>query len=98
MHMVETLLGVGQASSEFLIVGNCDILVENLTSGSVKLQYKLPPSTLKAVPAWTDFPGGLFTTAIYKTVFISEHGVIMRVLGVGNNANVYVRLSRYLNK
>jgi len=98
MHMVETLLGVGEASSEFLIVGNCDVLVENLTAGSVKLQYKLPPSTLKAVPAWTDFPDGLFTTATYKTVFISEHGVTMRVLGVANNADVYVRLSRYLNK
>lgn len=98
MHMVEASLGVGESSAGFLIVGQCDVLVEGLTAGAVKLQYKLPPSTLKAAPAWTDFPDESYTTDVYKTVFISEHGVQLRLTGVANNAATYVRLGRYLNK
>ena len=98
MHSVEAVLTVGGASPSFLMVGSCDILVEGLTAGAVKLQYKLPPSTLKAVPAWTDFPDESYSADVYKTVFISEHGVLLRLLGVANNDTVYVRLARYLNK
>lgn len=97
MHSIEATLGTGDASPGFLVVGNCDILVEGLSSGSVKLQYKLPPSVIKESPAWTDFPGGEFTADIYKSVFISEHGVELRLLGVGND-ECYVRIARYLNK
>lgn len=98
MHMVEASLGVGESSPGFLIVSNCDILVEGLTAGAVKLQYKLPPSTLKAAPAWTDFPDESYAVDVYKSVFISEHGVELRLTGVANNDGVYVRLGRYLNK
>lgn len=97
MHSIEATLATGDASPEFLVVGNCDILIEGLSAGSVKLQYKLPPSTIKPTPAWTDFPGGEFTVDTYKSVFISEHGVTMRFLGVGNDS-CYVRIARYLNK
>ena len=98
MHNVEAILAANAASPEFLIVGQCDVLVEGLTAGEVQLQYKLPVTTLKPVPTWTDFPDGAFAADTYKTVFISEHGVLMRLQGVANNAGVYVRLSRYLNK
>ena len=98
MHSVDKVIGVGEASPEFLVVGYCDILASGITTGAIKLQYKLPPSTELPAPAWTDFPDGSYTADFYKTVFLSEHGVIMRLLGVANNAGVYVRIARYLNK
>ena len=95
---VDKVIGVDEASPSFLVVGNCDVLVQGLTSGSVVLQYKLTKTDELPSPAWTNFPDGVFTADTYKTVFISEHGVQCRLLGVSNNASVYVRLSRYLNK
>jgi hypothetical protein len=98
-HAVEAILGVDESCAQFLITGKCDILVEGLTSGAVQLQYKLPKSTVKTAPAWTAWPGtgGTFTADAYKTVFLSEHGVLCRLTGVSNNNGVYVRIGRYNN-
>lgn len=98
MHSVDTIIGVGEASTSMVIVGNCDLVISGLSAGAVKLQYKLPKTAVLTVPAWTDFPDGSFTEDVYKTIFISEHGVEMRCLGVANNAGVYIRFARYLNK
>lgn len=98
MHSVDTILAANASSAAFLTVGYCDIVISGLTSGSVKLQYKLPPTAVLTAPAWTDFPDGSFTEDAYRTIFVSEHGVQMRLTGVSNNANVYVRLARYINK
>jgi len=95
---IDAVLAAGEESVPFMVVGNCDILVSGLTAGSVALQYKLTPTTALPDPQWTLFPEGTFTTDIYKTVFISEHGVLCKLVGQGNNAGTYVRLSRYLNK
>ena len=97
-HNVDKVIGVDEASGAFLVVGNCDILVQGLTSGEVVLQYKLTKTTELPTPGWEQFPDGVFTADVYKTVFISEHGVQCRLQGVSNNADVYVRLSRFLNK
>lgn len=98
MHCVDDVLGVGDSSPSMLLVGKCDLIISGLSSGAVKLQYLLTPTTALAAPAWTDFPDGSFTEDIYKTIFVSEHGVQFRFTGVANNAGVYVRLARYLNK
>ena len=98
MHSVDSVLGVGESSPSMLLVGNCDVVVSGLSAGAVKLQYLLTPTTALPSPAWTDFPDGSFTEDIYKTIFVSEHGVQFRFTGVANNAGVYVRLARYLNK
>jgi len=98
MHSVDKILGVNESSPSFLIVGNCDIVVSGLSAGAVKLQYKLPPTAVLTEPAWTDFPNKSFTADTYSSIFVSEHGVQMRLTGVSNNAGVYVRLARYLNK
>ncbi len=98
MHSVDSVLGVGETSASMLLVGYCDLVISNLTAGAVKLQYLLPPTAALAAPAWTDFPDGNFTAPVYKTIFISEHGVQFRFVGVANNADVYVRMARYLNK
>lgn len=75
MHSVDNLLAANASSTAFLAVGYCDIVISNLTSGSVKLQYKLPPTAVLTAPAWTDFPDGSFTENVYRTIFFSEHGV-----------------------
>lgn len=95
---VDAVLGVGEESPDFLVVGNCDICIQGLTSGAIQLQYKLTPTTALPAPTWKNFPDGTFTSDDYKTIFISEHGVQCKLSGVANNAGVYVRLSRYLNK
>ncbi len=92
-NMVEGTIGVGGESEELLIVGNCDIWVSELTSGTVKLQIKFPG----AGQGWRDVPEEEYTTGTFKTIFISEHGVYGKLLGVANNAGTYVRLARFLN-
>lgn len=90
--MADTL-ATGGTSEEFLVVGQCDIWVSNLTGGSVKLQIKFPDES-----SFRDVPGESYAANIYKTIFISEHGVAVRLVGVGNSADTYVRLARFLNK
>jgi hypothetical protein len=97
-HNVDAVLGVDESSPAFLVVGNCDVVVQGLTSGAVKLQYKLTKTAALPSPAWTDMPDSTFTVDTYKTIFISEHGVTCRLTGASNNAGVYVRLAKFLNK
>jgi hypothetical protein len=92
-YMEDTIGGV-EASDEFLLVGNCDIWVSGRTSGSVKLQIKFPG----AGKIFQDVPGESYAVDTSKTIFISEHGVMGRLVGVSCNAGVYVRLARFLNK
>lgn len=96
-QVVDAVLGAGESSEGIVVVGQCDILVSGLTGGQVNLQYKLSKTPNLPSPDWTDFPEGSFTSDVYKTVFISEHGIKCRLTGVGNNAGVYVRLGRFLN-
>lgn len=98
MHCVDAVIDENESSPSMLLVGNCDIVISGLTSGSVKLQYLLPPTVALPSPAWTDYPADAFTEDAYKTLFISEHGVQFRLTGVSNNDSVYVRMARYLNK
>jgi len=94
---VDAVLGIGGTSPAFLLVGNCDVVVQGLTTGAVKLQYRLSPTVALPVPEWKDFPDGSFIVDTYQTIFISDHGVIFRLLGVGNNAGVYVRMAKFMN-
>ncbi len=96
--IVDKLLGAGESTDGILMVGYCDFLISGLSSGAVKLQYLLKPTAVLIAPTWTDFPDMSFTADVYKTVFISEHGTLLRLTGVANNAGVYCRLSRFLNK
>jgi len=88
-------LGANESTNSIFLSGSCDLLVQGLTSGTVKLQYLLPASTENASPSWEDFPDGAFTEDVYKTLFISETKIQFRLTGVSNNAGVYVRLGRY---
>ena len=94
---VDAVLGVNGTSPTALLVGNCDVVVQGLLAGAVKLQYKLTPTTALPSPAWVDFPDGSFTTDTYMTVFISDHGVLFRLQGVSNNDGVYVRMAKFMN-
>jgi hypothetical protein len=95
---IDKVLGADEETFKFLLVGNCDVVIQGLVSGSVTLQYRLPPTANYTSPQWVNFPNGVFTSDVYKTVFISEHGVMCKLVGNGNNAGVYARLARYLNK
>jgi hypothetical protein len=97
-RLVDAVLDVDESSPSFLAVGYCDIVVQGLSAGSVKLQYKLKPTTALPAPAWVDFPDGSFSADTYTTVFFSEHGVNLRLTGVGNNDTVYVRLASFVNR
>lgn len=92
MAFEEATLGADETSGTFLIIGNCDIWVSGLTSGTVKLQLLFPRKT-----TWLDVPDGTYTDDTMKTIFISEDGVRCRLVGVSNNAGVYVRMGRFLN-
>lgn len=92
-NAVDATLGAGESTGAFLVIGMCDLWISGLTSGSVKLQLQFPGDS-----SWRDVPDGSFTTDTYKTIFISEHGVKCRLTGVSNNAGVYARLGKFLNK
>lgn len=98
MHFSDSILGTNGASSPFLAVGYCDICIQGLTSGAVKLQYLLPPTMLLPTPTWADFPDGSYTEDTFETIFISQHGVHVRFLGVSNNGSVYVKIARHNNR
>lgn len=98
MAYMDVVLTTGATSPEFLAVGNCDLLIQGLAAGTIKLQYKLPVTVALPVPAWVDFPDGSFTTNIFQTIFFSEHGIKLRFVGVGNTNTSYVKISRFLNK
>lgn len=88
MYTKSTLAANG-SSSYLIINGSCDILVKGLTAGSIKLQAIFPEDTTPI-----DIPDGSFTADVFKTIFISEDQVKVRLTGVSNNAGVIVRLAR----
>jgi hypothetical protein len=98
LRIVDAVLDVDESSPSFLAVGYCDVVVQGLSAGTVKLQYKLKPTTALLSPAWVDFPDGSFTSDTYTTLFFSEHGVNLRLTGDGNNDTVYVRMSSFINR
>ena len=91
---MDDVLGVDATSPEIHVTGYCDIVIQGLTSGSVKLQYLLNKTTALPSPVWTDFPDGSFSTDLFNTIFLSSHGVYFKWVGVGNNAGVYVKIAR----
>lgn len=99
MNYVEGVLDAGESTQEgFIISGNCDVIVEGLTAGSIKLQYKLRPSPLNASPAWADFPDGEFSADTFKSLYISSSGVYGRLTSSGGNDGVYVKLAREVGR
>jgi hypothetical protein len=91
-NYVEATIGGVEESGEFVAVGNCDVWVSGLTSGSVKLQVKFPNSS-----TWRDVPEEEYTADIFKTLFISEHGARFKLVGVSANSGVYIRMAKGLN-
>jgi hypothetical protein len=99
MNYVEGVIDAGESTAGgFIISGNCDVVVEGLTAGSIKLQYKLRPSPLNASPDWKDFPDGSFTEDTFKTLYISSAGVYGRLTSDGGNDGVYVKISREVGR
>ena len=94
--VVDANLGATDSTDAIVINGQCDVLIQGLTGGSVKLQYRLGPTDVLTAPAWQDFPGGSFSEDVYKTVFISEDQVWLRLTGVSAAGTPYVRLARHL--
>ena len=95
---MDALVATDQVSPEFLAIGYCDIAVQNLLAGTMKLQYKLPVTANLPAPEWKDFPDGAFTTDTFQTIFVSQHGVMVRFVGVANNTSVYVKAARHNNR
>lgn len=98
MTYMDDIVGVGESSPEFLAIGYCDICIQGLTAGTIKVQYRLPKTTVLTAPDWKDFPDGSYTADTFDTLFVSQHGVYIKFLGVGNNAGVYVKAARHNNK
>lgn len=96
-NMTDKLLGVGEECDEIIVIGQCDIVIHGLTSGSVKLQYKLTDSDEIPDNNFWDHPIGVFSGDVFKTIFVSSIGVKCKLVGVGNNSGTYVRISRHLN-
>lgn len=90
---VDATLGLNEETAAFMLVGHCDIWISGLTSGDVKLQVLFPNEV-----AYRDVPSGSFSADTFKNFFISEHGVKAKLVGVSNNAGVYVRMGRFLNR
>ena len=88
-EFVEATLGVDEESQSLVLVGDCDIYISNLTSGEVSVYIKFPQQT--SFRAMSD---ATFTSDASKTIFFSEHGIEVKLVGNGNNAGVYVRLAR----
>lgn len=97
IQIIDKILGLNEYTDEIYLIGNCDICIQDLSAGSVKLQYKLRKTDVLTDPQWTDFPEGSFVSNTFTTVFISDYGVKCRLVGVGNNVGVYVRLSYKAN-
>lgn len=97
-RQIDKVLATDESTGEILLVGKSDIIISGLTAGTIKLQYKLTPSTELPSPDWVDFPEASYTTDVFQTIFISEHGTLFRLTGVGNNAGAYVRLATFLNR
>lgn len=91
---MDVVLGVGGTSPEIHVTGYCDLVIQGLTSGVVKLQYLLNKTAALPAPAWTDFPDGSFSANTFQTIFMSAIGVYFRLVGVANNAGVYVKVAR----
>ena len=92
MAYTQATLGANESTDPFILVGTCDIWIDNLNSGAVKLQIRHG-----AGGSWKDVPDASYTSDVFKTIFISEDQVYGRLTGVSNNAAVYARLGRYLN-
>jgi hypothetical protein len=92
MNYMEDTVGVDGTSDTFQLIGNCDIWVSNLSAGTMTLEIRFPGSS-----TWRSHPDGAFTEATSKTIFFSENGVMGRFVGASNNADVYVRLARFMN-
>lgn len=96
-NTTDKTLGVDEECDEIIVIGKCDIVVHGLTTGSVKLQYKLTETDELPSPTYWDHPIGEFTEDTFCTIFVSSVGVKCKLIGATNNDGVYVRLSRHLN-
>lgn len=94
---VDGVLGVGGSTEGMVVIGQCDVSVQGLTTGAVKLMYKPGRTTALPTPVYVDFPDGSFTSDTYVTIFMSDDQTHFKLVGVGNNAGVYVKISRSLN-
>lgn len=88
-QFVEATLGVDEESPSVLLVGDCDIFIQNLTSGEISVYLKFPQQT-----NFRPMSGATFTQDTASTIFFGEHGIEVKLVGNGNNAGVYVRLAR----
>jgi len=91
MSDYDNYLATDGTGDKFPAIGACEFIIQGLTSGYVKIQYLVPKTNLLTEPEWADYPGLIFIADTYRKISLSEEGVYFRVVGVGNNANVYVR-------
>ena len=90
--VAETTSVTVSETTDFELAGYCDIWILGLTSGSVELQVKFPDEeTFRA------YPDGLFTSDIANSIFISEKGVMGKLVATATNDGTYLRISRHFN-
>jgi len=94
---VDEVIGVGGETAPFIAKGMCDIIIQGLSAGAVKLQYMVRPTAAMPSPTWNDIPDGSFTADTMQTLFLSSSFIKVKLLGVANNANVYCRIDREVN-
>lgn len=92
MAYVDATLAANASTDPLILIGNCDIWIDTLTSGAVKLQIRHGSGG-----TWKDVPDASYTEDVFKTIFISGDQVYGRLTGVSNSTSVYVRLSRFQN-
>ena len=94
---VDEVIGVNGETAPFVAKGMCDVIVQGLSSGAVKLQYMVRPTVAMPSPTWKDFPDGSFAADTMQTLFLSSSFIKVKLVGVSNNANVYCRIDREVN-
>lgn len=98
IKLVDKFLSGADETDSIKLVGNCDIIIQGMESGSVTLQYKLKKTDVLVSPTWEIHPNGIFTENTAKTVFISDYGNRYKLVSVDTNAETYARLSYFINK
>jgi len=95
MKFIDYLLGAGETGAPLTTSGDfISLYIVGLTAGTVKLQVRFQKSEIEDPTTWRDFPEGNFSSDVAKTIDIpNDDAVSFRVVGVGNNAGIYVRVS-----
>ena len=91
MAYKEAELALNASTDPISLTGVIDIYVDGLLTGAVQVQIKYDSQILSG---WYDWPGtgGLISADGMTQIVIGEAGNSLRLTGVANTVDVYVRI------